>query len=77
MIRAKFVTSGTILEQVKDLNTWVCRHKEVNKEEENIIKYNNTGGVLKRHYNNQLRTTARLRFHIVVSKTNLVYGSKF
>ena len=42
----------------------------------NLIKYNRLNGTLKRNFGKQMRTEIQLKFHNIVSKPELLYGSE-
>ena len=42
----------------------------------NLIKYNRLNGTLERNFGKQMRKEIQLRFHNIVSKPALLYGSE-
>ena len=79
MRRAKIVIDGQNIEQVKTFKYLGCNitNHQINLDlEENIQKYNRTNGIIRSYFGRNMTKEVQIRFHNVLSKPALLYGSE-
>ena len=69
-------TNIETLKGKKDLGSHLSQYNNQKDIERNLIKYNSLNGTLKRNFGKQMRKEIQLRFHNIVSKPALPYGSE-
>ena len=79
ILRVKIVINNRLIEQVTEfiyLGSHLSQFNSQKDIDRNLIKYNRLNGTLKRNFGKQMRKEIQLRFHNIVSKPALLYGSE-
>ena len=77
--RVKIVISNKIIEQVTEFIYFRSHLSQYNNQkymDRNLIKCNRLNGTRKTNFGKQMRKEIQLRFHNIVSKPALLYGSE-